>query len=193
MPTIFATRPRSRVGGQGGLLELLSGFRAYDDPVRKKSLFFLSLMQNHGLWKFVDPENLGPPVDYHEVRGHLRIGTVRVLDPDLRARLYRGGEVSQVEDVAIRSSVYQAIMLLSRRSGLGPSRLHYLFWNVFRSVCTRDNPDCLRLRPETTLPERYLPLTVHADGPPRCPFSGTCASCGSAELLLEHVFLTDWY
>ena len=56
------------------LLNTLGNFSAYRDPVRKKSLFFLSLLRNSGLASFSDDGNLGPPVDYHEVRGHLRIG-----------------------------------------------------------------------------------------------------------------------
>ena len=59
-------------GGKPNLIGLLSQFRAYRDPVRKKIYFFLALMQNTGLWTYVDPDQLGAPVDYHEVRGHLR-------------------------------------------------------------------------------------------------------------------------
>ena len=62
------------------LLSRLARFRAYRDPVHKKSFFFLALMRNTGLWKYKDPGNLGAPIDYHEVRGHLRIGTVQIQD-----------------------------------------------------------------------------------------------------------------
>jgi hypothetical protein len=36
--------------GAPNLFELLSQFRAYNDPVRKKSSFLLSLMRNSGFW-----------------------------------------------------------------------------------------------------------------------------------------------
>ena len=59
--------------GEPNLFGLLARFAAYRDPVRKKSSFFLALMRNTGLWSYVDDAELGPPVDYHEVRGHLRV------------------------------------------------------------------------------------------------------------------------
>src|SRR6266849_6933277 len=123
---------RGRIAdGTPNLLDLLSEFLAYNDPVRKKSYFFLALMRNAGLWTYSDPENLGAPVDYHEVRGHLRIGTVQVCDPDLRSKLLAGEDVTPKEDVSIRNAVHQAIMLISEYSGLrNPSQLHYMFWNV---------------------------------------------------------------
>jgi hypothetical protein len=179
--------------GEPNLLQLLALFAAYSDPVRKKSLFFLSLMRNSGLWSYVDADSLGPPVDYHEVRGHLRIGTVRVNDPDLRKRLLARRPVTAAEDIAIRSAVYDAIMLIS---GLdpqhNPSRLHYLFWNVFRSCCTREEPHCQACKADCSLPDRYVPLAL--TGPlRRCPFASVCASANIANRYYEHVFETDYY
>jgi hypothetical protein len=73
-----------------GLLDALARFRAYRDPVKKNSFYFLALMRNLGLWELRDPENLGAPVDYHEVRGHLRCGTVVINDPSLETRVRVG-------------------------------------------------------------------------------------------------------
>jgi hypothetical protein len=179
--------------GQPNLLDTLGRLRAFRDPVRKKSVFFLALMRNTGHWHYVDDENLGPPVDYHEVRGHLRLGTVRVTSPALDKKLRGGDEVTAREDVVLRQAVYDAIILISRESGLrNPSQLHYLFWNVFRTVCRRRSPQCLRVNSRTTVPERYAPLTVHKAGP-RCPFASVCDSAESAERYLEPVFETDLY
>jgi len=145
--------------GSPTLLELLANFQAYSDPVRKKSLFLLGLMANTGQWSYVDEEELGPPVDYHEVRGHLRVGTVIIRDPALRNKLLRGEAVSETEDVAIRQAVYDAIVYLSRLPDMpAPMARHYLFWNVFRSVCRRENPYCRAGPPDCGLPERYRHL-----------------------------------
>jgi len=180
--------------GNTNLLSLLAQFRAYDDPVRKKSFFFLELMQNAGLWKYVDPGDLGAPVDYHEVRGHLRIGTVEIRDPDLHAKLLAGNEVSADQDVCIRRAVHEALMLVSEYSGLrNRGQLHYLFWNVFRSCCTRENPHCISCPPTCSLPARYVPLAMFPDGQRRCPFSMVCQSAGREPKLLEHVVNTDYY
>lgn len=82
--------------GNDGLLALLAQFCAYSDPVRKKSYFFLALMHNTGLWEYKDPAHLGAPVDYHEARGHLRIGTVRILSPELHTKLIKQLPVTSV-------------------------------------------------------------------------------------------------
>src|ERR1039458_3833690 len=73
-----------------GLLDRLKQFQAYSqDPVQKKSYYFLALMMNQGIWTYRDSHNLGSPVDYHEVRGHLRYGTVTVLDDQLPVKLFK--------------------------------------------------------------------------------------------------------
>jgi hypothetical protein len=179
--------------GKPNLFGLLSRFQAYDDPVRKKSSFLLALMRNSGLWHYIDDEQVGPPVDYHEVRGHLRIGTVIVTDPELSRKLIGGLPVTAEEDVTIRGAVYDAIMLLSELTGLrNPSQLHYLFWNVFRTHCLRESPLCYE--PAPTLPERYRHLELVGEGEDRrCPFSGVCASASSTQRYYEHVFETDYY
>ncbi len=152
------------------LYQILSEFRAYADPVRKKSSFFLALMQNSGLWVYADPDNLTPPVDYHEVRGHLRIGTVEIVDPVLRDKLFEGREVTQEEDIQIRQAVLEAMMLVSRYSEIrNLSQLHYLFWNVFRSCCVRDHPHCIACSSNCSLPPRYVPLTLMDGNVRHCP------------------------
>jgi hypothetical protein len=179
--------------GQPNLLGTLARLRAFRDPLRKKSLFFLSLMRNTNAWQYVDDDHLGPPVDYHEVRGHLRLGTIRIANQKLEGKLRRRIEVFAQEDLAIRQAVYDAIMLISRESGLGnPSQLHYLFWNVFRVVCRRRAPQCLHIERKAKLPRRYVPLTDH-EGARRCPFSSVCASAEINQRYVEHVFATDHY
>ena len=180
--------------GSTNLVSLLAQFRAYDDPVRKKSFFFLALMQNAGLWTYSDSDQLGAPIDYHEVRGHLRLGTVEVCDSDLRASIVAGREVTAEQDISIRQAVHKALMFISEYSGLrNPSQLHYLFWNVFRACCTRENPHCNSCPPTCSLPTRYVPLALFADGLRRCPFSRVCESAGQAPKILEHTVATDYY
>lgn len=179
--------------GSPNLLETLARFRAYDDPVRKKSYFFLALMRNSGLWKYKDPEALGPPVDYHETRGHLRLGTIRITAPTLLKKVHLGCAVTESEDIAIRQAVHDAIMYISERSGLkNPSQLHYLFWNLFRSLCTRDAPRCFAINSDLSLPERYMAL-ISNNGERKCPFSPFCPSAGTPHAICEHVFETDYY
>jgi hypothetical protein len=177
-----------------GMLELLAQFQAYRDPVRKKSYFYLALMRNASLWRYKDVDNLGAPVDYHEIRGHLRIGTVHILDSSLRRKLIEGHEVTAKEDVDIRRAVHNALMLISEMSGLrNPSRVHYLFWNVFRSCCTRQNPHCNGCPTDCKLPARYVPLTMCLEGKRQCPFAGVCNSVCVEPKLNEQRTKTDYY
>ena len=179
--------------GDPNLLQLLSRFRAYDDPVRKKSYLFLALMRNSGIWHYADDESLGPPVDYHEVRGHLRLGTVYIHDPVVLEKVRSNHKVTCAEDVVIRQAVHDAIMLISEHSGIrNPSQMHYLFWNLFRSICTREEPQCFALRPGSRVPHRYSHLLAR-DGVNLCPFATLCQSAGSPDPICEHVFETDYY
>lgn len=173
-----------------GLLSEIATFHAYRDPVKKKTAYFLALMQNQGLWKLRDPENLPAPVDYHEVRGHLRCGTVALVDSDLAARIAAGTEVSEEEDILIRGTVADAIASIAKSTALTPSRLHYLFWNIFRNCCKRDSTHCDACPPDCNLPDRYKALTVEAR---MCLFSGVCESRGTPQKLIEHNTRTDYY
>jgi hypothetical protein len=180
--------------GTPNLLAALASLRAYSDPVYKKSFFFLGLMANAGHWQYSDPEHVGAPIDYHEVRGHLRLGTVVVVDAELQAKLLAQAEVSEVEDVAIRSGVSEAVMLVAARiPAMSAMRLHYAFWNLFRSVCLRQGPFC-RLCPDSlSLPARYLPLVTRGDDVRSCPFGEVCPSVDLAERYQEHRFTGEWY
>jgi hypothetical protein len=187
-----ACRGRIRTGSPN-LIDTLSKFDAYRDPVWKKSLFFLALMQSCSNWRYLDPENLGPPVDYHEMRGHLRLRTVRVVDSALLSKLRSGSLINETEEVAIRRSVFKAIMLISELSGVrDPSRLHYLFWNLFRGVCVRMQPRCRADDFPQTLPTRYWgQLTV--DAAVHCPYEQICPSANTPDPILEPVADTDYY
>ncbi|MDX1945720.1 MAG: hypothetical protein SFU86_10015 [Pirellulaceae bacterium] len=173
------------------LVSLLSRFRAYDDPVRKKTFYFLSLMRNHGIWQYVDLENLGAPVDYHEVRGHLRLGTVQIHSSTLRNKIEKFQPVDPEEDIAIRQATFDAIQAIAGQVGRTPSELHYLFWNVFRSNCVREFPNCFGTRP-SPLPEPYRQLSPDVVDN-ACPFAGKCPSAGRHRPPCEHVFDTDYY
>jgi hypothetical protein len=179
--------------GSPNLLGLLAEFRAYQDPVHKKSFFFLALMQNSGMWIYADPEKLGAPIDYHEVRGHLRLGTVEIHEPQLQKRLSKGEPVSEQEDVAIRSAVHEAIVRISEmRGGVNPVELHYLFWNIFRSICKRTAPLC-HLAQGSALPLRYTPWLRIEGEDEQCPFACICPSVDLDVRYVEHQFQTNWY
>ena len=180
--------------GDPNLVGLLSRFDAYRDPVNKKTFYLLALMRNHGIWTYQDPDRLGPPVDYHEIRGHLRLGTVLIVNEHLERKLLTHEPVTEAEDLAIRQAVFQAIMEISRASGIhNPTRLHYLFWNVFRSCCQREETHCEACPPTCPLPARYVPLALGPDGR-ACPFRTVCRAAREPERrrLVEHTVSSSY-
>lgn len=180
--------------GQPNLLDLLSRFAAYRDPIRKKAFLLLSILRNQGVWSYVDERHVGPPIDYHEIRGHLRIGTVRIDDPKLSAKLLQQLPATRDEDLAIRAAVFDAVMFIYREANLKtPSQLHYLFWNFFRSCCTRDDPHCTACPSSCSLPARYVAATAFVGPKRRCAFAELCMSAGRLPKYYEHVFRTDDY
>ena len=141
----------------------------------------------------MDDELLGPPVDYHEVRGHLRIGTVRIADKSLLAKIQRGALVTEEEDIAIRTAVFRAIWWVSSGSGLrNPSQLHYYFWNMFRAICLRHDPRCSAGAPAPGLPPRYQ-VAPDFTGTYHCPFERDCISAHAPQPLIEHAYETEYY
>lgn len=179
--------------GSPNLLGSLGRFAAYRDPVWKKSLFFLALMKNAANWQYADPEELGPPVDYHEMRGHLRLQTIRVLDPLLLSKLKSRILVTGLEEIALRRSVFKAIIIISELSGLhDPSRLHYLFWNLFRNVCVRSQPRCRANHYPKNLPSQYREQ-LDVGSSVNCPYESICPSANTYDPILEPVTDTDYY
>ncbi|MFY9457683.1 MAG: hypothetical protein WAP23_02015 [Candidatus Spechtbacterales bacterium] len=166
----------------GGLAQVLSGARAYQDPVQKKLFYFLAIMRNQGLWKYKDILNLSSPVNYHEQRGHFRLGTIQILDPALERKVRNRRNITDQEDIEIRFAVRRAIEFIAQLLDITPSMMHYYFWNFFRNCCRRDDPHCESCGNSCGLPERY---SVNAHG--QCIFAPVCASAKFAfrDMLIE--------
>ncbi len=173
-----------------GLLSVLAAFEAFTDPVQKKSVFFLALMSNAGLWTYVDPQALPAPVDYHEMRGHLRIGTVR-LDPSLRGRIEGRQTLTVEEDVAVRGAVRRAIEEISGAVESSPNALHYFFWNLFRTYCLRETPDC-KGSSVKSFPDVYASAIRPVSGS-ACPFESFCESANRTSAIDDPIVVTEYY
>ena len=177
---------------ESGLLKKLSYFDAYSDPVMKKSLYFLSLMKNHLYWRYKDDTNLGPPVDYHEIRGHLRFGTIKINDKNLYNKILKNKLISEKEDIQIRQAVFNAIILISKKTNNSPSVLHYFFWNLFRNCCSRNSPHCVACPSECHLPKRYSILKKRLNIN-NCILSKFCLSKNNIQKLIEPLVITEYY
>ncbi len=160
---------------------LMKTLKAYQDPVEKKFFYFLALMQNQGFWTYKDPEHLSSPVNYHEQRGHFRLGTVLITDTALLAKIHAKEEITPDEDIAIRFAVRGAIEHIAILLAITPTMAHYFFWNYFRNCCARDHVHCSECGSGCKLPERYRM------GETRCMFAPVCksATIPIKEMLIE--------
>jgi hypothetical protein len=181
-----------RLGGQAGFIGFLRSFEAYRDPVMKKTQFFLSLAIAECGWRVEDPELLSSPVDYHEVRGHLRIGTIRIHEQRLAEKLQRGLSLSEQEDTLVRTKVQQANDAAAEATGLTSSRIHYLLWNVFRNCCPREPAltHCITCGGRCTLPDPYKSMPGYAG---RCVFAPVCASANRPDKLVDPPYVGHFY
>lgn len=161
---------RIRGGFHGeGLVEKLRVFRAFEDPVEKKSMLFTKFMITRGLFNPVD--ELDVAVDNHLSRIAYRLGLVMVSG-SLWSKIRGGIEVEYEEDVLLRLTIRRAYRYISTSSGLKPVIIDDYFWNMGRSICLRDT----------------MPLCD------KCLFRGFCrARRNNVFMVKEHVYYNTWY
>ena len=128
-------RSGGRLTGEGGLLVLLSEFRAYSDPLQKKSVLLAGMLHEIGVWPLHDPENLKVAMDYHAMRVALRSGMVEVLDRGLARDLRERKPVSEETNQAVRTAVSEACDVVVRESELSVFAFDKLIWHLGRGCC----------------------------------------------------------
>ena len=135
-----AERPVAR------LLELLGELPGYaEDPLAKKANLLAVILAGRPerFLRGRDLDSVRPIVDYHLMRGCLRTGCVRILDPELAARLEARAWVDGVEEGAIRQACFEAIGQLVARSGRSMAEVDAFFFARGRSVCLEtESPRC---------------------------------------------------
>lgn len=151
-----------------GLLDYLRVFRAFEDPVEKKSILFVKFIVARKLYNPVDKPSI--PVDNHLTRIALRLGLIMVSGK-LWDKIRSGSEVSSVEDVMLRFAVREAYEQLIKHSGLDMGVLDDFLWSHGRKVCSRDKPSCVK-----------------------CVFREACLAYGNRDFMVnEHVYYNTWY
>jgi len=157
-----------------GLLNLLKNFRAYSDPVEKKSFLLLLYLNESGIWKIRDLENLKIAVDYHIMRIALRSGIVNVVNNALASKLLQRKRVKQSEDYEVRKAVREACSLLSKYSDHNAFEIDTMLWNLGRSCCFYEHdPIC-----DGTICHKrdrcsFIKATNYSC-PGKCIFDGAC-------------------
>jgi len=183
---------KGRLEGKTGLLERLSRFHAYRDPVRKKSFLLIQYLRVAGVFEPVDPKALGLPVDYHLLRVLLRTGAIQLKGA--RARdLLGGGEMSEAEDVRIRLAGVEAGRLMAEVVDV--ATLDRLLWMIGRNCCFYGHAPVCTTGPCTLEASCSFLQASDLDCGLRCPFDGTCSGSRNpaAAAFREPTFDTDLY
>jgi len=123
-----------------GLLATLPGY-AEDAMAKKANLLVVMLARRPEAFLPLSAcSTVGPIVDYHVMRGCLRTGLVRVLDPDLRRRLEQRQWIDAEEEQAIRDASFEAVERLVERSGLTVAEVDGFLFTNGRSLCLEVEP-----------------------------------------------------
>jgi hypothetical protein len=121
------------INNGNGLYEILSRFKGFSDPRKKKITFFLKLATDAGVLSIRDPENCIPIMDYHMQRVLLRTGCVDITDTGLREQLTQ--RIQLVSDEPVRGACIEAIRIIARASGYSLFSMNDFFWPLGRSCC----------------------------------------------------------
>jgi hypothetical protein len=189
-----ATERRCR--GDNSIFSFLRDTEAYSDPNEKKARLLVGVLRDAHGWEFEDSRKLGPPVDYHEIRGHLRIGTVSVSDKGLSARI-QSNNVAEHEDHLFRAAVSDAVIAIAGElPNLDALQVHYVLWNYFRALCRRDKPVCKKEGELSAneLDPAYFELFERTARGGNCMFKSVCDSARTGVFpVVEYIYGGSYY
>ncbi|HDO20215.1 MAG: hypothetical protein NDF53_00340 [archaeon GB-1867-097] len=161
-------------GSSKGFIERLSEFKAFRDPLGRKSFLLAKFLSRRGFFNFKDAENLEIPVDGKICRIALRLGLIS-LDDESMNRLIKGGQFTASEDYAVRCRVRESLKLVSAFSNVDPLVLHDFLDLLGESCCRSSSPVCVA---ECNLERcELLRFLVNCNGV--CPLLPVCESKGS--------------
>ncbi len=114
-----------------GVLQQLRTFKAYEDPLMKKSFLLIKILKRQKYFEPADVENLSLPVDNVLLEVGLRSGVVNVAN----VKDFEGVIKLSKEDVEIlRNLTKEAFEIVSRESKVPPDILDDLIWTFGREV-----------------------------------------------------------
>ncbi len=173
-----------------GLLDLLSEFKAYEDPVSKKSLLLIKFLLRRNLWKAKDLGRVQIPVDNHLLRIALRIGLVRVsgtLANLLECRIPFTIEM----DTRLRERISRAYSIVGIYAKRSVIELDDFFWHFGRQCCTFNTPVCvLGCTSKCYVAQNLLDIPCHGT----CPLRSVCLAYNDdRQRALVEPKLETWY
>lgn len=117
-----------------GVLQLLRGFKAYGDPLQKKSFLLVKILRRQNILTVEDIQNLRFPVDNVLMTIALQSGLLKVNEKTLEKKLLDGELLTDSEVVQLRKATQKVFEVVSRTSDLGPDILDDLLWTYGREI-----------------------------------------------------------
>lgn len=167
---------------EGGFIERLHVFRAYEDPVEKKSFLLAKFLERRNILIVKDKDNASVPVDNHLIRIAVRIGLVDVDKSIEKYFVAWENEADRYLDILIRLPIRRSYEIASKMAGLSPFALDDLLWMLGRKICIRDSPRC----------DEGVIKVMNIKS---CPFRDICEAYTKKEKLSwnEHYYYNTWY
>jgi hypothetical protein len=127
------------LGGLFTRFEIFDGYR--DWPFYKKANLLAKIMERRGFWKFEDPENKDPPINYHLPNIAYKTGTI-TPGPNPREKIKNRKLLGSDEEFQLRLAVVKAYRIVAERSGIDPYKIDDDAWNEGREYCQDMPPNC---------------------------------------------------
>jgi hypothetical protein len=182
-----------RCMGENSIISFLRSTDAYSDPNEKKIRLLIGLLRDAHGWTFKDAHKLGAPIDYHEIRGHLRIGTVVVRDLAIKSR-FQSDTLTGNDDLLVRAAISEAVVAITRHlPGHDALQVHYILWNFFRAGCRRHKPVCCDGGHMSRAELDAAYLDSFKSSSTRCLFSSFCESFRKQTFPIEHSYNGNYY
>lgn len=160
-----------------GIFDLFKKFKAYSDPLGKKTYLFLNIAKKVGFWEIKDSENLCVPVDYHLERVTLRLGIVGV-DEKIIKKLVENKKIPQTIDLKLRKVVGEGVKKLTENLDIEVEKIDQIFWSLGRSICLKDYPSCDGVNSNNTTFENITGISLKNG----CPFRFYCKAYKKIDL-----------
>jgi hypothetical protein len=126
-----------------GFLERCEIFDGYRDPyLFKKANLVAKIMERRGLWKFEDPENKIPPIDYHLQNVAIKSGIVKIISKELKKKIKNKEFLTLDEELELRMACKEAYKIIYDISGIDPYYLDDDIWYEGRKYCQFEPPNC---------------------------------------------------
>lgn len=135
----------------GKILPKLSEFRAYEDPLRKKSMLLLKILKRQGYVA----GTIEFPVDSVLVRIAISSGIV-IVNPGIMAKIKAGEILDEREVKELRKLTQKALLMVAKDAGIEPDVLDDLLWTYGREMDSKNIETALDERVDREALQKFI-------------------------------------